>query len=350
MFTDNVRIETVKTERLRMSCLFAGESTSRPVILLHGNVSSNVFWRETAAALAKDYWVIAPDLRGYGQTEEAEIDATRGLRDWSDDVFSLVTALKLTQPVRLIGWSMGGGIAMQYAIDHAPTVASMALINPVSPYGFGGTKDEAGTPCFDNFAGSGGGTANPQFVELLRTGERGEDDPNSPRNVLNQFYVKPPFRAAADQEEQFVMSMLTTRIGPGFYPGTFTACEEWPGVAPGDKGINNAMSPKYLDLSGFADISAKFPVLWIRGADDMIVSDQSLLDFGFLGKLGYVEGWPGDEVCPAQPMVTQTRSVFNKYKENGGSFEEFIMENTGHSPHIENFSVYLNKLRSFLLT
>jgi hypothetical protein len=41
----------------------------------------------------------------------------------------------------------------------------------------------------------------------------------------------------------------------------------------------------------------------------MIVSDNSFFDFGTLGKLGYVPGWPGEEVYPPQPMVGQTRSM-----------------------------------------
>jgi hypothetical protein len=43
----------------------------------------------------------------------------------------------------------------------------------MSPYGFGGTRDVAGTPCHADFAGSGGGTANPEFVRLLAAGDRG---------------------------------------------------------------------------------------------------------------------------------------------------------------------------------
>ncbi|GAX90006.1 alpha/beta hydrolase [Effusibacillus lacus] len=344
----SVERKLISTERLGVSYLTGGNPENQPLLLVHGNVSSNLFWDETIQTLSRNYWVLAPDLRGYGETESKPIDATRGVRDWSDDLKSFVEALNIRTPIHMIGWSLGGGIVMQYAIDHSPDVKSLVLINPISPFGFGGTKDVTGTPCYSNFAGSGGGTANPQFVDLLKTGDRGSEHPNSPRNVLNQFYFKPPFRVSSEREEQFVSSMLKTKIGKGFYPGGFETCEEWPGVAPGENGINNAMSPKYLNLSSFAEIGTKCPVLWIRGANDLIVSDQSFFDFGYLGSLGYVPDWPGDQVYPPQPMVSQTRHVLEQYQLNGGKFEEFVMEETGHSPQIENHEMFSDKVLSFL--
>jgi pimeloyl-ACP methyl ester carboxylesterase len=77
--------------------------------------------------------------------------------------------------VHLVGWSVGGGVVLQFAVDHPRQVASLVLEAPMSPYGFGGTKDLQGTPCHADFAGSGGGTANPEFVRLLAAGDRGVD-------------------------------------------------------------------------------------------------------------------------------------------------------------------------------
>ena len=67
----------------------------------------------------------------------------------------------------------------------------------------------------------------------------------------------------------------------------------------------------------------------------MIVSDSSFFDFGTLGKLGYVPGWPGEEIYPPQPMVGQTRSLLEKYAAQGGSFEEVVIADTGHTPYVE---------------
>lgn len=336
---DSMSSQTVTTERLTTHVHLAGDPEAPPVVLLHGNVSSADFFDRLGPALAGDHRVIAPDLRGFGRSEARPVDATRGLRDFSDDVAALLRSDALglgDRPAHVVGWSVGGNVALQLAIDHGPRVASLVLLNPGSPYGFGGTRGPTGEPCHADFAGSGGGTANPDFVRMLAQGRTGTDHPASPANVMAQFYWKPPFRPQPEHEQRYLAAMLRTHIDPGNYPGDMTPSPNWPGVGPGTTGINNALSPRYLDQSGFATIDLKPPVLWIRGADDQIVSDRSMFDFGVLGELGLVPGWPGPQVFPAQPMVTQTRTVLDAYRQAGGDYREQILENCGHSPHIEH--------------
>jgi pimeloyl-ACP methyl ester carboxylesterase len=99
--------------------------------------------------------------------------------------------------------------------------------------------------------------------------------------------------------------------------------------------MNNAMSPKFFNLAAFAQINPQPPVLWIRGDSDQIVSDTSLFDFGYLGQLGAVPGWPGADVYPPQPMLGQLRALLNAYQAQGGQYREEVIANCGHSPHIE---------------
>ncbi|HEY7127390.1 MAG TPA: alpha/beta hydrolase [Ktedonobacterales bacterium] len=332
-FLPGITSTLVKTPRLTSHILTRGSEYDSPVLFVHGNVSSSVFWEETMLALPAGFRGIALDLRGFGDSETAPIDATRGLRDFSDDVHALVETLGLGS-FHLVGWSMGGGVAMQYTLDHPAQVRSLTLIAPVSPYGFGGTKAD-GSPSWPDFAGSGGGTANPDFVKRLLEQDRGSDSPNSPRNVMNAFYFKPPFKATPEREEAFVSSMLSTKCDEGNYPGDMTPSGNWPNVAPGTKGILNTMAPNHCNLSAFAELRSGPPVLWVHGADDQIVSDLSLFDFGTLGQLGAVPGWPGAEAFPPQPMWAQTRAVFEHYQSHGGSYREVVLAETGHSPHIE---------------
>ena len=342
---------TVATPRLRTHFLTSGPDEGTPVIFVHGNVSSSRFWEETLAALPLRYRGIAPDLRGFGDSETKPVDATRGLRDFSDDLHSLVETLGLSaggRKLHLVGWSVGGGVIMQYAIDHPEEVASLVLVDPLSPYGFGGTKNEIGTPCWPDYAGSGGGTANPEFVKRLAAGDRSEESDFSPRKVMLNFYFKPPFRPDPEREEVFVSALLSTKVGDDNYPGDLSPSDNWPNVAPGTRGVNNAISPKYCNLSGFADITPGPDVLWIRGADDQIVADASLFDFGYLGKLGLVPGWPGEEVYPPQPMVAQTRAVLDTYQERGGRYREEVIADCGHSPHVQKPEEFRELVFGFL--
>ncbi len=358
-----LRESTVATPRLQTYVLDAGPTSGVPVVFVHGNVSNARFFEETLVALPETYHGLAPDLRNFGDSETKSIDATRGLRDFADDLFALTQTLGVTrgkkggflglgaakpQKVHFVGWSMGAGVVMQYAIDHPQEVASLTLISPLSPYGFGGTKDANGALCWPDGAGSGGGTANPEYVKLLADKDRGEASPNTPRNVMNAFYFKPPFRVAPAREEIFMDGMLKMRVSDDAYPGDATTSTNWPTVAPGTRGINNAMAPLYCNLSAFATIAPQPSVLWVRGADDQIVSDTSFLDFGTLGKLGFVPGWPGDETFPSQPMVSQLRAVLDAYATKGGRYQEVVLADCGHSPHIEKPGEFQQAFFTFL--
>ncbi|WP_224362851.1 alpha/beta hydrolase [Hyalangium versicolor] len=341
------------TRRLGTHLLSSGAPNGEPIILIHGNVSSARFYEELMLAMPPRYRCLAPDLRGYGDSDRAPIDATRGMRDFSDDLFEFLShtqVLASGRKVHLLGWSAGGGVAMQFTIDHPELVASLVLMAPVSPHGFGGTKGLDGTPCWPDFAGSGAGGANPEFVKRIASQDASEESPFCPRNVMNQFYFKPPFRVPRTREDVLVGEMLKMAIGDGTYPGNMEPSTHWPGVAPGTRGMNNALSGRYCNLTALVDVSPRPPVLWIRGDSDQIVSDSSLFDFGQLGKLGLVPGWPGDSVFPAQPMVAQTRAVLDQYRARGGTVREEVLAGVGHSPHLEAPDAFLSLLVSFLET
>ena len=345
-----IQSKVVETPRLRFHTLVAGDEAGEPVVLVHGNVSSARFFEETLLTLPEGYWGLAPDLRGFGASEAQSLDATRGLRDFSDDLHALFDALGLTGERRphLVGWSMGGGVILQYASDHPDAIASLTLISPMSPFGFGGTKDSAGTLCWPDGAGSGGGTANPDYVQRLAANDRSDESPNSPRSVMNAFYFKPPFRVAPEREDLYVEEMLRMAVGDDNYPGDSAPSPNWPGVGPGAKGVNNAMAAGLCNLSAFAAIEPRPDVLWFRGADDQIVSDTSFLDFGTLGSLGYVPGWPGADIYPSQPMVSQMRALLDQYQAAGGRYDEVVIAECGHSPHIEKPEEFQQAFFAFL--
>ncbi len=329
-----ISTQMVATPRLKQHVYFSGPAGGVPVIFLHGNFSAALYFEEMMLALPPGYRGIAPDLRGYGWTEDKPIDSTRGMREWSDDLNDLLVTLGI-ESAHLVGWSMGGGVIYRFLADYSGKARSVTFFCPVSPYGFGASKGLEGTPCYSDFAGSGGGVVNPTFVQRIQMGDRGTEDPNSPRTVINAFYYKPPYMAA--REEDFLTAALMERTGPGWYPGDFVSSPNRPNVAPGVHGPVNCWSPKYTghDVADLLAASHKPPILWVRGDSDMIVADNSMFDLGTLGKLGFVPGWPGDEVCPPQPMVSQTRAVFEKYAAQGGSYTEHVIKDAAHAPHIE---------------
>jgi hypothetical protein len=60
-----------------------------------------------------------------------------------------------------------------------------------------------------------------------------------------------------------------------------------------------------------------------------------MFDFGTLGKLEAVPGWPGREVYPPQPQIAQTRAMLDRYAAGRGSVRELVLEGCGHGPLIE---------------
>jgi pimeloyl-ACP methyl ester carboxylesterase len=331
---------TVATSRLTQAVLHPeGVDPAGPgeaVLFVHGNVSSSLFWQQSLLDVGASgrHRVLAVDLRGYGETEPLPIDATRGMRDWADDIGALIDALGLTR-VHLVGWSMGAGVVLQYLLDAPDRVASVALVAPVSPYGFGGSAGPEGRCVHPDGTGCGGGAANPEFVAAIAAGDTSADSAFSPRSVLRAFYVAPgSLPLDPELEDLFVASMNSTRTGIDHYPGEATTVGVWPGVAPGTRGVLNTMAPTVFDVSGIVDLPEKPPVLWIRGDADQIVSDTSVFDLAFLGSVGAVPGWPGDDF-PPQPMVTQTRSVLDRYAATGGAYREVVLPDVGHSPHVE---------------
>ncbi|MBM2615769.1 alpha/beta fold hydrolase [Actinoplanes sp. LDG1-06] len=329
---------SVQARGITQNVLVGGAEDAAPVLLVHGNCSSADFWLPLVRRLPDGLRIVAPDLRGYGRSQAAPVDATRGLRDFADDVAALLDdrdLFPLDVPVVVAAHSMGCGVVMHLLAEHPGRFSAVLLEAPLSPYGFGGTRDLEGTPTTADYAGTGGGTANPDFVARIQSGDRSAEAPTSPLTVLRSAYVADP--ASLGEDEALLLdTVLSTAIGEDNYPGDFKPVTSWPGVGPGDRGVLNTMAPSHFNVAtDLIDARAKPPIVWVRGDKDAIVSDTSLFDLAYLGSLDVVPGWPGAELCPPQPMVGQTRAVLDRYAEQGGSYREVVYDNCGHSPHIE---------------
>jgi pimeloyl-ACP methyl ester carboxylesterase len=109
--------------------LEAGEGP--PVVLLHGVGldAAAISWKHAIPALADDHRVIAPDLPGHGESDKPSVRYTTEY--YIDVLDEFVAALDLDRP-RMAGISMGGGIALGYALENE--VERLALVDS---YGLG---------------------------------------------------------------------------------------------------------------------------------------------------------------------------------------------------------------------
>ena len=57
-----------------------------------------------------------------------------------------------------------------------------------------------------------------------------------------------------------------------------------------------------------------------------------------------IPGWPGVDIAPPQPMITQTRAVLDRYASAGGVYRELALADAGHAPHLDEPEVFVAEL------
>jgi pimeloyl-ACP methyl ester carboxylesterase len=101
-----------------------------PVVLLHGSFMTltNFNWPEMIAALSKTRQVIAVEMQGHGRT--ADIDRDFSYANLADDIAAMLDYFKIAK-ADVIGYSMGGGVALEVAIRHPQKVRKVVSISAV---------------------------------------------------------------------------------------------------------------------------------------------------------------------------------------------------------------------------
>ncbi len=108
-----------------------GNRDGPPLVLLHGGRDHCRNWDWTAEALRHDWHVIAPDLRGHGDSQWSA-DGSYTMTGYVYDLGQLVHQQRLA-PVTIIAHSLGGNIALRYAGVYPETVARLVAIEGLGP-------------------------------------------------------------------------------------------------------------------------------------------------------------------------------------------------------------------------
>jgi len=119
------------SQRLRLHYVDWGNAGRPPLVLLHGGRDHCRNWDWTAAALRADWQIIAPDLRGHGDSQWSA-DGSYTMAGYIYDLAQLIHQQRLA-PVTIIAHSLGGNIALRYAGVYPETVAKLVAIEGLGP-------------------------------------------------------------------------------------------------------------------------------------------------------------------------------------------------------------------------
>ncbi|GAA0198004.1 alpha/beta fold hydrolase [Haladaptatus pallidirubidus] len=130
----NVDSKFADCDGVQVHYLSSGNPENPPVVLLHGGGldSAGLSWKHAIPALTDDFRVIAPDLPGYGRSDDP--DATVSMEYYVAVLEQFLDALSL-DTTALVGISMGGGVALGFALENQDRVSRLVLVDS---YGLGG--------------------------------------------------------------------------------------------------------------------------------------------------------------------------------------------------------------------
>ena len=111
---------------VRTSYVTAGKPDGNPILLLHGMTSSSDMYREMMHELENDFWLIAPDIPGFGFSEKSSPFTFPHLVEW---LAAFREELDLP-PVMIVGHSFGGSLAVSYTLSYPEDVSRLLLAAP----------------------------------------------------------------------------------------------------------------------------------------------------------------------------------------------------------------------------
>ena len=103
---------------------YEAAGSGQPMIFIHAGVADSRQWVKEFTQFSKNFAVIRYDMRGYGKSEPVDGEFTH-----LGDLVALLEHLSIDQPAILIGCSMGGSTALDFALDYSDKVKALVLVD-----------------------------------------------------------------------------------------------------------------------------------------------------------------------------------------------------------------------------
>jgi haloacetate dehalogenase len=129
-FLDGFELSDVELEN-GITLRVATGGSGPPLLLLHGHPQTHVTWRKVAPALARSFTIVAPDLRGYGDSSKpagGDNHIAYSKREMAKDQVLLMRKLGHTR-FAVAGHDRGGRVAHRMALDHPDAISRIAVID-----------------------------------------------------------------------------------------------------------------------------------------------------------------------------------------------------------------------------
>jgi haloacetate dehalogenase len=125
-FMSPLEQRVIAANGIRINTWLGGRGT--PLVLLHGYPQTGQMWRKVAPALAEEYFVVCPDLRGYGDSDKPRDGYDK--RAMAQDIHLLMGALGHRR-YAVVGHDRGARVAHRLALDHADAVSKLCVLDIV---------------------------------------------------------------------------------------------------------------------------------------------------------------------------------------------------------------------------
>jgi haloacetate dehalogenase len=126
----------IKTTGTTIHTVYGGNRNGPPLLLLHGIPETHVLWRKMAPALAQDYFLVMPDLRGYGDSGKppgGDDHFAYSKRAMAQDQVEVMNHLGF-EKFAMVGHDRGGRAAHRMALDHPEALTKLVILDIVPTY------------------------------------------------------------------------------------------------------------------------------------------------------------------------------------------------------------------------